>query len=87
MTDMYAAFPDFHLDIDELIAEGDRVVKRFTACFTHQGEFMGVAPTGKTITISGTETYRVAGGRLAENWSSVDWLGFMKQLGVVPSPG
>ena len=54
MDSIYAAFPDFHVHIDELIAERDKVVKRFTIHCTHQGEFMGVAPTGKKITISGT---------------------------------
>ena len=83
MDSIYAAFPDFHLHIDELIAEGDKVVKRFTIHCTHQGEFMGVPPTGKEITFSGTHTYRVAGGKLAEEWVDINWLGFMQQLGVV----
>ena len=84
MAGLYAAFPDFHVDIDEMIAEGDKVVKRFTVRFTHQGEFMGVAPTGKAITFSGTDTYRIAGGKLAECWSNIDWLGFRQQLGLAP---
>jgi steroid delta-isomerase-like uncharacterized protein len=87
MTSIYAAFPDFHLDIDELIAEGDKVVKRFTIHCTHQGEFMGVPPTGKAITFSGTDTYRIAGGEIAEEWADINWLGFMQQLGVVPLLG
>ncbi len=84
VTSMYAAFPDFHVVIDELIAEGDKVVKRFHIHFTHQGEFMGVPPTGKAITFSGTDTYRIADGKLAENWSNGDWLSMLQQLGIVP---
>jgi steroid delta-isomerase-like uncharacterized protein len=87
MTSTYAAFPDFHLDIDELIAEGDKVVKLFTIHCTHQGEFMGVPPTAKAITFSGTDTYRIAGGKIAEEWADINWLGFMQQLGVVPPLG
>ncbi len=87
VTSMYAAFPDFHVVIDELIAEGDKVVKRWTVRFTHTGEFMGSLPTGKAITFSGTDTYRIAGGKLAENWASADWLSMMQQLGVTPPPG
>ena len=87
MASMYAAFPDFHLDIDELIAEGDKVVKRWTVRFPHTGEFMGSLPTGKAITFSGTDTYRIAGSKLAENWASADWLSMMQQLGVTPPPG
>jgi steroid delta-isomerase-like uncharacterized protein len=87
MTSIYVAFPDFHLDIDELIAEEDRVVKRFTIHCTHQGEFLGVPPTGKLITFSGTDTYRVVDGKFVEEWANIDWLGFMQQLGAVPSLG
>ena len=87
MEGMYAAFPDFHLHIDELIAEGDKVVKRWTVRFTHTGEYMGSPPTGKAITFSGTDTYRIAGGKLVENWASADWLSMMQQLGVTPPPG
>ena len=83
VDEIYAAFPDFHIDIDELIAERDKVVKRFTINCTHQGEFMGVPPTGKPITFSGTDTYRIAGGKLQEEWANINWLGFLQQLGVV----
>jgi steroid delta-isomerase-like uncharacterized protein len=83
MDSIYDAFPDFHIEIDELIAERDKVVKRFTINCTHQGEFMGVPPTGKPITFSGTDTYRIAGGKLQEEWASINWLGFLQQLGVV----
>lgn len=84
MKGIYASFPDFQLDIDDLIAEGDKVVKRWTVRCTHQGEFMGVPPTGKAITFSGTDTYRIAGGKLAENWSTGDWLSMLQQLDIVP---
>jgi steroid delta-isomerase-like uncharacterized protein len=87
MNGMYVGFPDLHVDIDELISEGDLVVKRFTIHCTHQGEFMGVPPTGNAITFSGTHTYRVANGKLAEEWVDVNWLGFFQQLGIMPPLG
>ncbi len=87
MNGIYAAFPDFHLVIDELIAEGDTVVKRYTFTGTHQGEYLGASPTGKAITTSGTDTYRIADGKLAEQWANANWLGFLQQLGVVPPLG
>jgi steroid delta-isomerase-like uncharacterized protein len=87
MAGIYASIPDFHLEIDELIAEGDLVVKRWTARFTHQGEFMGIPPTGNPVTVSGTDTYRVAGGKLAECWATIDWLSMLQQLGAIPALG
>ena len=83
----WTAMPDLHFEIVEQIAEGDRVVNRLAVRGTHTGEFMGSPPTGKAITFSGTDTYRVAGGKLAENWASADWLSMMQQLGVTPPPG
>ena len=81
-----SAFPDIRLSIDDEIAEGDRVVTRWSATGTHLGEFMGQAPTGKTITINAIYIYRLEGGKIAELWLSPDTLGLMVQLGVVPPP-
>ncbi len=81
-----AAFPDWHSTIDDLIAEGDKVTQRFTGRGTHKGEFMGIAPTGKQVTLTGILIYRIAGGKIVEEWLNVDELGMMQQLGVVPPP-
>ena len=81
------AFPDLQLTLDELIAEGDKVVVRWTMRGTHLGELRGgIAPTGKAFTVTGTTTNRVAEGRVAEAWGNIDLLGLMLQLGLVTPP-
>jgi steroid delta-isomerase-like uncharacterized protein len=82
---MRAAFPDWRSDVEELIASGDMVVERFTASGTHEGEIMGIAPTGRTITLPGINIFRLQDGRIVERWGRLDMLGFMRQLGVVPA--
>jgi predicted ester cyclase len=77
--------PDLHLTIEDLIAEGDTVVARNTVTGTHQGEYMGVRPTGKSITYDEIFIFRFAGGRIAEMWGVVDVFSQMKQLGVIPA--
>ena len=81
------AFPDFRLTIEDLVAEGETVVARWSGRGTHKGELNGIAPTGKQITISGISIGRFAGGKMAEAWVNWDALGFMQQLGVVPDLG
>lgn len=81
-----AAFPDMHFTIDDLIAEGDRVVLRWSATGTHQGPFEGYAPTGKELRVTGIDINRVANGKLVECWTAVDDLGMTQQLGGIPSP-
>jgi steroid delta-isomerase-like uncharacterized protein len=81
-----AAFPDLHLTIEDLIAEGDKVVVRFTARGTHQGDLMGVAPTGKEVTVTGISIVRIAEGKIVEEWENFDALGMMQQIGAVPPP-
>jgi steroid delta-isomerase-like uncharacterized protein len=83
---MRGAFPDFHFDIEDLVAEGDKVVARLTVSGTHRGEMMGLAPTGKRIQTSGIEVFRVADGKLAEHWATFDALGMLRQIGIVPVP-
>jgi steroid delta-isomerase-like uncharacterized protein len=78
------AFPDLHITIDQMIAEGDMVVGRFTLRGTQQGEFNGIPPTNKQITFTATETFRLHGDRIAEQWISMDTLGMLQQLGVIP---
>jgi steroid delta-isomerase-like uncharacterized protein len=82
-----SAFPDFHIVIDDLIAEGDMVVARQTFSGTHHGEFLGIAPTGKQFSSSGIDIARIADGKLVEHWSAFDNLGMMQQLGAIPTPG
>ena len=82
-----AAFPDARVTVEDMIGEGDRVVTRQTFTGTHRGEMMGIAPTGKQITVTGIAISRIAGGKIAETWEEVDRLGMMQQLGVVPPMG
>ena len=80
-----AAFPDWHSDVEDLIAVGDKVVERFTASGTHEGELMGVSPTGRTITLPGINIFRLQDGKIVERWGMLDMLGFTRQLGAVPA--
>jgi predicted ester cyclase len=80
----YKNIPDLNSTIEDMVAEGDKVVVRFTIHGTHNGEFMGIAPTGKKFTQAGTSIYRIAGGKIAEVWWLADTLGLMQQLGAIP---
>lgn len=86
VTGYRSAFPDLRLTADDIVAEGDRVVTRWTATGTHEGELFGVAPTGRQVTVNGITVMRIAGGRIAEDWTSWDALGLMQQLGALPAP-
>ena len=79
------AYPDLHITVDDLIEEGDKVVMRDTVTGTHQGEYMGMPPTGKSVTYSEIFIARFAGGRIAETWGVVDVFSQMKQLGMIPA--
>ena len=83
----FTAFPDARLTIEDMIAEGDSVAVRQTFHGTHQGELKGIAPTGKPVTATGMSIFRVANGRVVEQWDNYDDLGLLQQLGVVPSMG
>lgn len=83
-TIQFSAFPDGHITSQDTIAEGDKVVHRMVGEFTHQGEFLGIAPTGKRITWSWVEIWRIANGKLAEHWVEADMMSLMQQLGVLP---
>ena len=80
------AFPDLHFTVEDLIAEGDKVVTRLTVRGTQQGEFMGIPPTGKHATVKAIDINRIVGGKSIEHWLEMDTLGLMQQLGVVPTP-
>ena len=82
-----SAFPDLHFTVEDLIAEGDKVVARATLSGTQQGTFMGIPPTGKHVTIGGIDINRFVGGKSIEHWVEMDTLGLMQQLGVIPPPG
>ena len=86
MSMFFSAFPDLHVSIDQLIAEGDFVAGRMTNSGTHQGEFMGIAPTGKRILFSEIHIVRIANGKAVEHWGNQDDLAMRQQLGVIPSP-
>ena len=78
--------PDLHITIDQLLAEGDTVAKRWTYHATQTGDLAGLPPTGKRITMSGLELFRLTGGRIVECWLGYDNLSLMQQLGVIPTP-
>jgi steroid delta-isomerase-like uncharacterized protein len=81
------AFPDLHFTIEDMIAEGDTVVARFTTRGTHQGNLMGIPPTGKQVSGTGMFIDRIVNGKGVEQWFNTDDLGLMQQLGVVPTMG
>jgi steroid delta-isomerase-like uncharacterized protein len=82
---MVTAFPDLERTIEDLVAEGDKVVARWTAKGTHTGDFQGIPPTGRVATSSGITIFRIADGRIVEEWSESDMLGLLQQLGAIPS--
>ncbi len=78
------AFPDLQLTIEDIIAEGQTVMARWSCRGTHKGDLSGIAPTGKQVTISGVTIARFTNGKMVEGWVNWDALGLMQQLGVVP---
>jgi steroid delta-isomerase-like uncharacterized protein len=82
-----SAFPGNQLTVEDYIAEGDTVVSRWTGRGTHKGDLMGIAPTGKQVTVTGISIQRIANGKIVEEWSNYDMLGMLQQLGVAPMPG
>ena len=86
VTTFKKAFPDAQVNIAYQLAEGDKVVSRYTWSGTHQGEFYGVPATGKRVNWTVTATFRIADGKIRETWLNMDQLGLMQQLGVVPTP-
>ena len=86
LTMFLAAFPDLHVTIEDVVAEGDRVVARTTYTGTHQADLQGIPATGKTVSESAITIFRLANGKIAEGWLVADNLGLMQQLGVIPAP-
>ena len=80
-----AAFPDLHVTVEDVIAEGDKIVQRWTGRGTHQGELMGIPPTGNRVSVAGITISRFKDGKVSEEWEVYDMMGMMQQLGVIPS--
>lgn len=84
---MRSAFPDIHWAVDEMVAEGDKLVTRFTWTGTHQGEFLGVPATGRSVSIKGIVVDSLEGGKMVDSRMLLDVLGMMMQLGMTLAPG
>jgi steroid delta-isomerase-like uncharacterized protein len=81
---IHESFPDLHVTIEDLIAEGDRVVARATVTGTHSGPVLGVPATGKRVMWSAIVMYRVEDGKIAEQWLMEDWASVLQQVGALP---
>jgi len=86
-ADFRRGFPDVVSTIEDLIAEGDKVVARWRSRATHRGEYMGITPTGNEVEFTGISVYRIEGGKIAESWTVEDQFGLMQQLGAVAESG
>lgn len=85
LTSLFASFPDLQVEVEDTVAEGDRVSLRMTLRGTQRGDFQGVPPTGKAVTGTGSSTYRVVDGKIVEEWWQLDLFSVMKQLDVMPA--
>jgi predicted ester cyclase len=81
------AFPDSYFTVEDMMAEGDKVATRKTFYGTHEGEFMGIPPSGRRVSVGLIDIVRIADGRVVEHWSMGDNLGMMQQLGAIPQSG
>jgi predicted ester cyclase len=81
------AFPDLHAHVEDIMAEGDKVVTRTNYHGTQTGPLMGIPATGKSISSHGIDITRLSNGKSVEHWGELDMLGILQQLGVVPTPG
>jgi steroid delta-isomerase-like uncharacterized protein len=80
-------FPDLEIRAEDFVAEGDKVAKRWVFSGTHTGEYSGIPPTGKPVTMRGITLYRVTGGKVNEIYWNYDVFGLLQQLGAIPAPG
>lgn len=87
MHTLLSAFPDYSHTIEDMIAEDDKVVTRFTVRGTHKGDYMGIPATGKEIVLTSILISRIAEGKIAEEWEEFDGYSFMQQLGAIPPIG
>ena len=86
VSQYFSAFPDMKVVIDDIFSQGDKVCARWTATATSKGPLMGIPPNGKSLRWIGTGVYRIANGKIAEQWGIDDAMGLMRQLGAIPSP-
>ena len=87
VTGFRTGIPNLNFAIEDLIAEGDKVVGRFATTGTHRGPLMGIPPTGKTSSVSAIVIFRFANSKIVEAWVNFDALGMMQQLGAIPAMG
>ncbi len=87
VTKYQSAFPDLQFTIEDLLADGDKVIARLTWRGTHKGTLEGIAPTGKPVSGTATVVSRIADQKMQEDWVNWDALGLMQQIGAVPGPG
>jgi steroid delta-isomerase-like uncharacterized protein len=86
VSSLYAIYAEPYFMVEDQLAEGDKVLTRWTFQGKHTGDHMGAAPTGKQITLTGMNLFRLAGGKIEEIWLNADDLGELQQLGVFPMP-
>ena len=84
LTATRTAFPDWRVDVQSLVQQGEQVAVRWRGEVTHQGPFHGIPATGKKVTVTGINLYRLEGDLVAEEWEETDSLGLLRQLGVLP---
>jgi predicted ester cyclase len=82
-----SAFPGFQTEIEDILAEGDKVAARMRIRMTNTGSFQGMPPTGKAVDVTATGIFRIVDGKVTDNWVNLDFLGLLQQLGIVPAPG
>jgi steroid delta-isomerase-like uncharacterized protein len=87
LTSLKGAFPDLVFDVEDTISDGDQIIVRWTARGTNTGDYFGMPATGKSIEITGMNTWRTRDGKAIEGWVNRDDMGLLQQLGVVPAPG
>jgi steroid delta-isomerase-like uncharacterized protein len=85
-ADLWRAFPDLKIEIEDLMGDGDRVAWRLTVTGTHKGEFRGVPPTGTKVKFAAGYIFRIENGKIIERWTNFDRLGLLVQLGAIPAP-
>jgi predicted ester cyclase len=86
LSTLYAIYSEPRFTIEDQMAEGDKVLTRWTFRGKHTGETMGAAPTGKQVTVTGMNLFRLTGGKITEIWLNADDLGELQQLGIIPVP-
>ena len=83
---VFGAFPDIHIEVQQLIAQGDSVAVRLLVRGTHRDEFFGIPANGRSISFQSVDTFRLSDGKIVEQWVLMDALGLMQQLGAIPNP-